>query len=613
VANLPDLTGVTLGRYQLINVLGEGAVGAVYVAAPTHHSNQPVAVKVLDPMFVDRVSVGRLETDLRLVSTIGHQHILPVQEFGVDHGYVFLVMPMAPGGTLKQLMHQGPLDPGRAWRVLRALADALHHAHERGVVHRDVKPSNVLFDSAGEVLLGDFGVARLSYGVPGTPGYMAPEQAIGEPTDRRADVYALAVLAFEMLTGTRLYPDASTPDLVLATVRAAVPSAVARRPELPPELDVVLSRALAKSPSERHPTTITLLHDLARVPIGRPRPADQPAAQIEIAPEAYKGLFTPAAPVSEDIESRSDEEAFRQSEAQLMSVFGNTLHAAIAVDESNFIVGWNASAEETFGWLEAEIVGRTLSSTVIPPQYREAHERGFKKYLSTGEGPVLGQKIEITAMHRDGHEFPVELSISPAARSRTRALFVGFARDLTAENRRKQMAEAQAAVAEALEASAKLEDGGSRILTAIGTTLGWKVGALWLADIGDGALRARHFWKARDVECREFEQTTMEATFSRDIDLPGRVLASGDAIWVADVLAEELPRTLAAVRAGLHCAVAVPILQSGEVTGVLEFFSGEVQPEDPELLTRLYDIGRRIGRRYRKAVRATQSEQPSES
>ena len=615
MANLPDMTGVTLGRYQLINYMGGGAISAVYVAAPIHQVSQPVAVKVLDPMFVDRVSIGRLENDLRMVSTIGHQHILPIQEFGVAHGYVFLVMPMASGGTLAQLMEHGALEPGRPWRVLRALADALHHAHERGVVHRDVKPTNVLFDAAGEVLLGDFGVARLSYGVPGTPGYMAPEQVIGEPTDRRADVYALAVLAFEMLTGTRLYPDSSTPDLVLATVRAAVPSAVARRPDLPPELDMVLSRALAKSPAERYATTIALLHDLARVPIGRARPPElqqQRVAQVEIAPEAYKGTFAPTAPASEDVSSRNDEEAFRLAEAQLMAVFSNSLTAAIAVDESSFIVGWNSHAEETFGWTEAEVVGRSLSSTIIPPQYCEAHERGFKKYLATGEGPVLGQKIEITAMHRDGREFPIEISISPAARSQTKALFVGFARDITAERRRKQMAEAQAAVAEALEASSKLDDGGPRILDAIGATLGWKVGALWQAD-SSGGLRARHFWKAPEFQCREFEQITMKAAFSRDMDIPGRVLASGDTVWVPDVLDEELPRTLAAVRAGLHCAVAVPILQAGEVTGVLEYFSNEVQQEDPELLSRLYDIGRRIGRRYRKAVRTTQTEPSNEN
>ena len=283
-----------------------------------------------------------------------------------------------------------------------------------------------------------------------------------------------------------------------------------------------------------------------------------------------------------------------------MAVFKNALTAAVAVDESSFIVGWNGKAEDTFGWQRAEIIGRSLSSTLIPPQYREAHERGFKKYLETGEGPVLGQTLEITAMHSDGHEFPVELSISPAARSRTRALFVGFMRDITRERRIRQMAEAQAAVAEALEASSRLEEGGGRILEAIGTKLRWKVGTLWLMDQATGSLHCREFWRADGFECREFERVTIEAAFSKDVDLPGRVWASGDAVWVADVLTEELPRTLPAVRAGLRCGVAVPILQAGEVSGVLEFLSGEVQPEDEEVLTRLYDIGRRIGRRYRR-------------
>jgi PAS domain S-box-containing protein len=286
-----------------------------------------------------------------------------------------------------------------------------------------------------------------------------------------------------------------------------------------------------------------------------------------------------------------------------MAVFNNSLTAAVAVDESSFIVGWNAKAEETFGWGRTDIIGRSLSSTLIPPQYREAHERGFMKYLETGEGPVLGQTIEITAMHRDGHEFPVEISISPAARSTTKALFVGFLRDVTRELRRRQLAEVQAAVAQALEASSKLEEGGPSIVEAIGTKLGWKVGALWLVDTAAEVLRCRHVWKASEFECPEFEKATMAAAFSSGADLPGRVWASADPLWVTDVLAEELPRTLAAVRAGLHCAVAVPILQAGEVSGVLEFLGSEVQPEDDELLARLSDIGRRFGRRYRKEAR----------
>jgi len=498
-------------------------------------------------------------------------------------------------------------------------------------VHRDLKPSNVLFAGADEVLLADFGIAQMSYGFVGTPGYMAPEQAMGQPSDRRSDVYALAVLAFEILTGTRMYAEDSSADLMLAAVRAPIPSAVTRRPELPTELDMVLSRALAKDPEQRHPTTVQLLQDLARVPMGR-RPAAPPApeaqssphpqppqqvqapaqapqtqllepvqaaAQMEILPEAYKGTFTSASLAPEDL-ARQDDEAYRRTEAQLMAVFNNSLTAAVAVDESSFIVGWNTKAEETFGWPRADIVGRSLSSTLIPPKYREAHERGFKKYLETGEGPVLGQTIEIAAMHRDGHEFPVEISISPAARSKSKALFVGFLRDITSELRRRQFAEAQAAVARALEASSKLEEGAPGIVEAIGANLGWKVGALWLVDTTPEVLRCRHLWKADSFECPEFERATMEAAFSSGTDLPGRVWASADPVWITDVLSEELPRTLAAVRGGLRCAVAVPVLQAGEVSGVLEFLSSEVQPEDEELLARLTDIGRRFGRRYRK-------------
>jgi PAS domain S-box-containing protein len=331
----------------------------------------------------------------------------------------------------------------------------------------------------------------------------------------------------------------------------------------------------------------------------------QAAAPMEIPPEAYKGSFAAAGLALEDV-TRRDDEAYRQSAAQLMAVFNNSLTAAVAVDETSFIVGWNAKAEDTFGWPRADIIGRSLSSTLIPPPYREAHERGFMKYLETGEGPVLGQTIEITAMHRDGHEFPVELSISPAARSKTKALFVGFLRDITRELRRRQLGEAQAAVAIALEASSKLEEGGPGIVEAIGTKLGWKVGALWLVETPAEVLRCKHFWKADAFQCPEFERATMEAAFTSGTDLPGRVWASADPLWVTDVLSEELPRTLAALRGGLHCAVAVPVLQAGEVSGVLEFLSSEVQAEDEELLARLSDIGRRFGRRYRKEARPSQ-------
>jgi PAS domain S-box-containing protein len=627
MARLPQLSGVAFGRYRLLEQVGEGTVGAVYVAVADGQSQQPVAIKVLDPGFVDRQGfTHRFEADVRLVSSIGHPTVLPIQEYGVSNGYTFLVMPLA-AGTLHQALQGGPLEPGRAWRVLKSLGDALHHAHERGVVHYDVKPSNVLFDSGGNVLLADFGIARISYGFVGTPGYMAPEQALGRLSDRRADVHALAVLAFEMLTGSRPYAADAPTDLILATVRSPVPSAVARRPELPAELDAVLSKGLAKDPEERHPTVLHLLRDLAEVPIGRPRPAaarslppatrppedhglapmpsappSQPQAEIDAG--AFKGRFAPVDLPAEELDARDSEEAFERAEARLMTVFNNALSAAVAVDGSSFIVGWNATAEQTFGWPAEAIIGRSLSSTIIPPQYREAHERGFTKYLQTGEGPVLGKRIEISAMHRDGHEFPIELSISPAARSRTRALFVAFIRDLTKEKRAQQVTEAVAAVAEALKGGRRVEASGLHVLQAIAGKLEWKAAALWTRDPApSNRLRCRQFWKAADFQCYAFEKATREAALARGDDLPGRVWATGEPTWVADVLSEELPRTLPALRAGLHTGIAFPLLDLGEVVGVIELFHDVPQSEDDELLTRLYGVGRRIGGHFGKGER----------
>src|SRR5262249_29793857 len=151
----------------------------------------------------------------------------------------------------------------------------LHSAHEVGVVHLDLKPSNVLIGSDGAVMVTDFGVARINYGYAlGTPGYMSPEQAKGLDIDRRADVHALALLAFEMLTGARPYGPGTPVDLILSAANDPVPSVRAVEPDLPLELDVVLFRALAKDPAQRPESVVALLGELSKVPL----PARGPAA-----------------------------------------------------------------------------------------------------------------------------------------------------------------------------------------------------------------------------------------------------------------------------------------------------------------------------------------------
>jgi hypothetical protein len=208
---------------------------------------------------------------------------------------------------------------------------------------------------------------------------------------------------------------------------------------------------------------------------------------------------------------------------------------------------------------------------------------------------VLGKVIEISAMHSDGTEFPVELSISPVARTDSRALLVGFLRDLTREKMAEHFQSAQAEVNEVLRSSASLEAALPRIIHSLGTSMSWSTGAFWSPEAD--RLVCRHFWKAEGFECPDFEQATLDAEFRRGLGLAGQVWATGDPTWVPDVLDDPtMTRALPALRAGLRCAVVFPVLESGEVSGVVELLAHEVRKEDDELLMRFFDIGRRLGR-----------------
>jgi PAS domain S-box-containing protein len=584
-----DLAGRTVGDYSLTEMLGEGTASMVYLA--THADGREVALKVLSPaVTAQRGFEERLEHSVGVIDGLSHPHIVPVHEYGRSAGLTYVARALTQGGSLAERIAGGPLGLNEVWDVLSQVSDALHAAHEAGLVHLDVKPSNIRYDERGKAMVADFGLAKmhLRFAV-GTPAYMAPEQAVGDEADARADVYALAVVAFEMLTGTRLHGDLSVPDALLAVVESPVPSIRERRPDLPEELDEFFRRALAKERDLRPQSTVDLVWGLTRILVGG-REA-QNRRQAEIAQAAYKGQFLPAAAGSANGYSPDAERDFDRVRGQMMQLIETALTAGVAVDESCFIVGWNQQAAQTFGWPKDEILGRSLSSTIIPPQYREAHERGFQHFMATGEGPVLGKVIEITAMHRDGLEFPVELSISPAAREGRRCLFVAYARDITREHRERQLAAAKNALAEIH--SRDPAELGSRVLEALGTALGWSVGILWEPD--DGYVRCKHFWKAEDTGSGELETAAREATLSRDSGLPGRVWGAGDVVWVEDILHEAgLPLALAAVRDDLRTAVGVPVPHGGEIRAVLEFLGPRTPPDDL-IMDRLYDLGRRAG------------------
>ena len=202
--------GSTLGPFRIIELLGKGGMASVYKAFQAR-LDRHVALKVLPREFLhDDSFAKRFEREARIVAKLEHPHIVPIYDYGIDGGIPWMAMRMLPVGSLADLLKKGRLDRVRVVAILRQVAEALDHAHANGVIHRDVKPSNVLLDNKGRVYVGDFGLAHLAEAsivltrtgmLAGTPQYMAPEQAGAMNVDRRADIYALGIVAYETLTG----------------------------------------------------------------------------------------------------------------------------------------------------------------------------------------------------------------------------------------------------------------------------------------------------------------------------------------------------------------------------------------------------------------------------
>jgi len=255
-----DLTGTRVGSYEIVERLGGGGMAVVYRAVQQPLGRE-VALKALSPeLFQDDGFVKRFEAEAKTLAKLDHPNILPIYDFELSEGMAYLTMPLIRGGTLRDILNRGPLDTLSAWRYLREIGDGLQHAHDAGIIHRDLKPTNVLIHTDGRAMLADFGLAR-GAGQPthlttvglaiGTPGYMAPEQVMGHDVDRRADIYAMGVLTFEMLTGRLPFTGANRMEVAYATVNTPIPSAAKLNAVLPDELDVLLARVLAKDPAQR--------------------------------------------------------------------------------------------------------------------------------------------------------------------------------------------------------------------------------------------------------------------------------------------------------------------------------------------------------------------------
>jgi hypothetical protein len=262
-----------LGPYEVIRELARGGMGAVYVARHTTLDRQ-VALKVL--LGLDAGRLKRFEIEARATAKLRHPNIVPIHEVGEDQGVRFLVMDLIEGVSLEgKVDRDGPLAPVEAARITARIARALDYAHGRGVLHRDMKPSNVLLDGEGQPLVTDFGLAKEAEGedqltktgqLIGTPVYMPPEQATGarDRIDARSDVYSVGATLYHMLTGGPPFQGDHLMNVVVAVVREPPEPPSRRRPGLDRGLEAICLRCLEKDPAARYPTAGALADDLER-------------------------------------------------------------------------------------------------------------------------------------------------------------------------------------------------------------------------------------------------------------------------------------------------------------------------------------------------------------
>jgi serine/threonine protein kinase/streptogramin lyase len=276
--------GSELLGYRIEVVLGRGGMGIVYLAEDLRLKRR-VALKLLSPELAeDERFRERLLAESELAASLDHPNIVPIYQAGEADGRIFISMRYVEGDDLKRVLRKGPLSPEYALALVSQVASALDEAHARGLVHRDVKPSNVLLapaaghEGADHVYLADFGLTQRlvqqelspdQVPLMGTIDYVAPEQIRGEAVDGRADVYSLGCLLFECLAGEPPFRHKSEIALLFAHLRKEPPSLIARRPDLPPQVDSVIATALAKEPEARYPTCRALVEAAREALSGR--------------------------------------------------------------------------------------------------------------------------------------------------------------------------------------------------------------------------------------------------------------------------------------------------------------------------------------------------------
>ncbi len=319
--------GTPFGRYRLVELLGRGGMGEVWRAYDTA-MDRVVALKVLLPNVAeDPVYEERFRREAHAAAGLDEPHVVPIYDFGEIDGRLYVTMRLIKGRDLGTVLAEGPLEPARAIWIIEQIASALHAAHEIGLIHRDVKPSNILVAKDDFAYLIDFGIARAvgetglttAGAAIGTWAYMSPERLDTGHADARADIYALACVLYEALTGQRPYPGESLEQQIVGHLTTPPPRPSVRQPGVPQPLDAVIAKGMAKDPDQRYATTVELARaarDATTVPFPRPEltvPAhplvwpDHPTAgpihgqHTLLAPTGAAPVLPPPAPPSPEV------------------------------------------------------------------------------------------------------------------------------------------------------------------------------------------------------------------------------------------------------------------------------------------------------------------------
>ncbi len=300
---------ITIGRYTLQTQLGSGGMATVYRGFDPRLARDVAVKLLLGDIHNDPTLRERFEREAHTIARLEHPAIVPVYDFGEEQGQLFLVMRLMTGGSLQERLRRGPMAAADVARIVSRLADALDTAHAMGVIHRDLKPGNILFDEYGNPMISDFGIAKLALdagaatltqtgSLVGTPAYMSPEQVRGDPDiDRRSDLYSFGIIVYEMLTGKPPFRADTPYGLLMQHVTAPIPRVLDTNPMLPLAVQAVIERALAKERSGRFASAGELATALATALQQELKPEPATVFEATLLPDALAPETPASGPV----------------------------------------------------------------------------------------------------------------------------------------------------------------------------------------------------------------------------------------------------------------------------------------------------------------------------